>query len=78
MVRVAAVNYDGEELFSFDVEDGFEIHDYHNCEIDDVEVRDGVTVVLLKQLCKGGEMCGCCNDTECRYNITEIDENSIS
>lgn len=50
MKRIICENQDGEELFSFDFKEDITFQSYNNCEIADVELIDGVTIIRLQQI----------------------------
>lgn len=49
MKRIIIENLYGEELFSFDFKEDITFQEYNNCEIADVELVDGVTIIRLQQ-----------------------------
>lgn len=50
MKRIVCEDIDGNEILSFDFEEDITIQNYGNCEIADVELNEGVTIIRLQQI----------------------------
>lgn len=50
MKRIICEDKYGKALFSFDFKEDIEFQNYNNCEIADVELDNGVTVIRLQQI----------------------------
>lgn len=50
MKRLICEDKYGAEIFSFDFTGEFSIEKYNNCEISDVELDNGVTIIRLQQI----------------------------
>ena len=50
MKRLVCEDSNGTELFSFEFEEDIKIQKYNNCEISDIELDAGVTVIRIQQL----------------------------
>lgn len=50
MKRLVCENKYGDILFSFDFDEDINIKNYHNCEIADIELNNGVTVIRMQQI----------------------------
>lgn len=48
MKRIICENKCGDELFSFDFEEDITIQKYNNCEIADIELDNGITVIKIQ------------------------------
>lgn len=50
MKRIVCEDIDGNEILSFDFEEDITIQNYGNCEIADIELNEGVTIIRLQQI----------------------------
>lgn len=50
MKRLVCENKYGDILFSFDFDEDISIKDYHNCEIADIELDNGITIIRMQQI----------------------------
>lgn len=50
MKRIICEDNNGTELFSFDFNEDIKIQKYNNCEIADVELDAGVTIIRMQQI----------------------------
>lgn len=50
MKRIICEDKYGNELFSFDFKEDITIQKYDNCEIADVELDNGVTIIRMQEL----------------------------
>ena len=50
MKRIICEDMFGNELFSFDFKEDIQIQHYHNCEIADIDKKDGLTIIRLQEI----------------------------